>query len=144
MKKLFRFLPYLLYVFGFLSFILPVAYIKVEKINISYNELELIFGNNGQNFSIGLFIVFLLFLVTIALSIVLEYKNSKIAQNICYITGLASGVLLFFSRMLSNPNLTDYNMHIGLFLPGIFIISGTIILFINKNILDNKKDESND
>ena len=143
MKKLLRFLPYLLYVFGFLSFILPVVYIKIDKANISYNMLELIFGNNGQDFSVGLFIVFLIFLVTIGFSIVLEYKTSKIGENLCYILGLASGVLLLFARMLSNPNVTDYNIHIGLILPPIFIISGTIILFINKRIIEVKKDESN-
>ncbi len=135
MKKMLRYLPYLLYVFGFLSFILPAVYLKLGEITISYNTLQLIFGDNGQDFSIGLFIVFLLFLITIGISIALEYKTSKIGQNICYILGLATGVLLFFSRILSNPSVTDFNIHIGLILPGVFVISGTITLFINKRIL---------
>ena len=132
MKRLIRFLPFFFYVFAFVSLILPVVYVKEEKSIIYYSMLILIFGNNDQAFSIGLFIVFLLFLITIGISIALEYKHSKLAENIAIITGLASGVLLFFSRMLANPNVTELNVHIGLFLPGIVIIIGTIILFINK------------
>ena len=140
MKKLIKFFPFFFYVFAFISFILPVVYIKEGNYKIYYNMLVLIFGNSEQSFSIGLFIVFLLFLITIGISITLEYKTSKIAENIAIITGLASGVLMFFTRMLANPNVTDFNIYIGLFLPGIFIIVGTIFLFINKKIL-NKNGE---
>lgn len=135
MKKLFRYLPYLFYVFAFISFILPVVYMKVGNNKISYNMLELIFGNSGQEFSIGLFIVFLMFLITIILSVIINYKNSKIAYNVAIILGLATGVLLFFTRILSNPSVTDYKIHIGLILPGIFVIIGTVILFINRLII---------
>ena len=137
MKKLFRYLPYLFYVFAFISFILPVVYMKVGNSKISYNMLELIFGNSGQDFSIGLFIVFLMFLLTIILSVVINYKTSKIAYNTAIILGLASGVLFFFARLLSNPSVTDYKIHIGLILPGLFIIIGTVILVITR-IIQNK------
>lgn len=137
MKKVFRYLHFFFYVLGFASFILSVVYIKVDNSKISYNMLELIFGNSEQSFSIGLFIAFLMFLTTITLSISFNYKSSKIGYNLAVIFGLASGVLLFFARILSNPTVTDYNIHIGLILPGVLIIIGTIILVINK-IIQNK------
>ena len=135
MKKIINYLPYLFYVFGFLSFILPVVYIKDGDSKIYFNTLELTFGKDSQSASIGLIIVLLMFLTTIIISIITSRKSSKMLENIAITLGLASGALLFFSRMISNPNVTNLNVHIGLFLPGIFIIIGTIILFINKKVL---------
>ena len=135
MKRLLNYLPYFFYVLGFISFILPVVYFKEDNVRVNYNMLELIFGKDSQDLSIGLLIVLLMFLATITLSITINLKQSKMRENIAIIMGLATGILLFFTRILSNPNTTDLNVHIGLFLPGILIISGTIVLFINKKIL---------
>lgn len=139
MKKILPYLPYFFYVLGFISFILPVVFFKEENIKVTYNMLELIFGKDSQDFSIGLLIVLLIFLATITFSITINIKTSKMLENITIILGLATGVLLFFTRMLSNPSTTNLHVHIGLFLPGIFIIIGTIILFVNKKILKNNK-----
>ena len=135
MKKLIPYLPYFFYVLGFISFILPVVYFKEENVKVTYNMLELIFGKDSQDFSIGLLIVLLMFLTTITLSITINIKTSKIAENITIILGLAAGVLLFFARILSNPSTTNLHIHIGLFLPGVFILLGTILLLINKKII---------
>ena len=135
MKRLLNYLPYFLYVLGFISFILPAVYFKEDNVRVNYNMLELIFGKDSQDLSIGLLIVLLMFLATITLSITINLKQSKMLENITIILGLATGVLLFFTRILSNPNTTSLNVHIGLFLPGILIIAGTILIFINKKIL---------
>ena len=135
MKKILTYLPYILYTIGFVSFILPVVYDNAEGIKVSLNSFDLIFGLNGQETSIGLILAFLLFLVGVVFSITSEVKPSNFRLNLAIIATLSGGVLLFFSRILSNPNVTDLNIHVGLFLPGIFIISGTIILFINKKIV---------
>ena len=137
MKKLIPYLPYFFYVLGFISFILPVVYFKEENVKVTYSMLELIFGKDSQDFSIGLLIVLLMFLATITLSITINIKRLKWGENIAIILGLSTGILLFFTRMLSNPSTTNLNIHIGLFLPGIFILLGTIILLINKKIMHN-------
>ena len=135
MKKLIPYLPYFFYTLGLISFILPVVYFKEENTKIKFNMLELIFGKDSQDLSIGLLIVLLMFLLTITFSITINIKTSKILENMAIILGLATGVLLFFTRMLSNPSTTNLHIHVGLFLPGIFVIVGTIIIFINKKIL---------
>lgn len=141
MKKIIPYLPYFFYVLGFISFILPVVYFKEDDVRVNYNMLELIFGKESQDLSIGLLIVLLMFLLTITFSITINIKTSKILENITIILGLATGVLLFFARLLSNPSTTTLNVHIGLILPGVFVILGTIIIFINKKIMTLKKDE---
>ena len=131
MKKLTKYLPYLLYVLAFISFILPSVYLKVENSTLSYSFLELTFGKDVFELSVGLLIVFLLFILTIVLSIIASTKDSKIITNITIILGLSSGTLTFFQRILSNPSARDYSINVGLILPGLLIIAGTIILFIN-------------
>ena len=135
MKKLTKYLPYLLYVLAFISFILPSVYLKVENSTLSYSFLELTFGKDVFELSIGLLIVFLLFILTIVLSVVASTKDSKIITNITIILGLSSGTLTFFQRILSNPSARDYSINVGLILPGLLIIAGTIILFIDKKIM---------
>lgn len=135
MKKALRFLPYFFYIFAFLSFILPSVYLKEGESTLTYSFLELTFGKDIFELSIGLFIVFMLFITTIVLSIILIYKDNKLIANITIILGLSSGVLTFFQRLLSNPSSTEYLINIGLFLPGILIIIGTILLFANKKII---------
>ena len=135
MKKLTKYLPYLLYVLAFISFILPSVYLKVEKSTISYNFLELTFGKDVFELSVGLLIVFILFIATIALSIIATNKNSKLLTNLTIILGLSSGILTFFQRILSNPSSRDYLINVGLILPGLLIITGTIIFFIDKKII---------
>ena len=143
MKRILNYLPFILYTIGFASFILPVVYIKDEFGTIYYNTLELMFGSGAQELSIGLLLVLILFIITIVFSIIITKKTSKFREFMTYIPGLACGVLLFFSRMLANPNVTNFNIHIGLFLPGFFIISGTVLLFISKVISNegNKQSE---
>lgn len=131
MKKLTKYLHYLLYVLAFISFILPSVYLKVENSTLSYSFLELTFGKDVFELSVGLLIVFLLFIITIVLSIIASAKDSKIITNITIILGLSSGTLTFFQRILSNPSARDYSINVGLILPGLLIIAGTIILFIN-------------
>ncbi len=135
MKKALRFLPYFFYIFAFLSFILPSVYLKEGESTLTYSFLELTFGKDIFELSIGLFIVLLLFIATIVLSIILIYKDNKLIANITIILGLSSGILTFFQRLLSNPSSTEYLINIGLFLPGILIIIGTILLFVNKKII---------
>lgn len=135
MKKALRFLPYFFYIFAFLSFIFPSVYLKEGESTLTYSFLELTFGKDVFELSIGLFIVFLLFIATIVLSIILIYKDNKLIANITIILGLSSGILTFFQRLLSNPSSTEYLINIGLFLPGILIIIGTILLFVNKKII---------
>ena len=135
MKKIIKYLPYFFYVFAFISFILPSVYLKESGSTLTFSFLELTFGKDAFELSIGLFIVFLLFISTIILSILIINKDNKLITNITIILGLASGVLTFFQRLLSNPSSTEYLINIGLFLPGILIIIGTIILFINKKII---------
>lgn len=135
MKKALRFLPYFFYIFAFLSFILPSVYLKEGESTLTYSFLELTFGKDIFELSIGLFIVLLLFIATIVLSIILISKDNKLLANITIILGLSSGVLTFFQRLLSNPSSTEYLINIGLFLPGILIIIGTILLFVNKKII---------
>ena len=135
MKKTIKYLPYFLYLFAFISFILPSLYLKESGSTLTFSFLELTFGKDAFEFSIGLFIVFMLFITTIVLSILLIYKDSKLLTNITIILGLSSGILTFFQRLLSSPTSTEYLINIGLFLPGILIITGTIILFINKKII---------
>lgn len=136
MKKSLKFLPYFFYVFAFISFILPSVYLKIGNSTLTFSFLELTFGKDAFEFSIGLFIVFLLFLATITLSIIITNKDNKLLTNITIILGLSCGVLTFFQRLLSNPDSRDYFINIGLILPGILIIAGTIILFINKKIIN--------
>ena len=136
MKKFFRFLPYFLYLFGFVFLLLPTVYLKVGNNRATYNFFELTFGKDMCDFSVGLFIVFLLLLSTLICSVVLSFKDNKILTNIAIILGITTGVMLFFQRILSNPSVTDLSVHIGLILPGIFIIIGTILLFINNKILN--------
>ena len=135
MKKIIKYLPYFFYVFAFISFILPSVYLKESGSTLTFSFLELTFGKDAFELSIGLFIVFLLFITTIVLSIILMSKDNKMLANITIILGLSSGILTFFQRLLSNPSSTEYLINIGLFLPGILIIIGTIILFINKKII---------
>lgn len=135
MKKIIKYLPYFFYVFAFISFILPSVYLKESGSTLTFSFLELTFGKDAFELSIGLFIVFLLFITTIVLSIILMSKDSKLLANITIILGLSSGILTFFQRLLSNPSSTEYLINIGLFLPGILIIIGTILLFVNKKII---------
>ena len=135
MKKFLKYLPYFLFLIGFISLILPSVYMNVGDKKITFCFLELTFGKDMCNFSIGLFIVFLLFLTAVITSITLSFKQNKIITNIAIISGLSAGVLSFFQRILSNPNVTDLCVHVGLFLPGIFTIAGTIVLLINKKIM---------
>ena len=135
MKKAVRFLPYILYIIALASFIIPSIYVKVDDKKITYNFLELTFGKDIFDLSIGLLLILILFLTTIVLSIATISKDNKLVTNMTIILGLASGVLTFFQRMLTNPNSTDYSAYVGLFLPGILIIIGTILLFINKKII---------
>ena len=135
LKKSLKFIPYFLYVFAFISFILPSVYLKIGNSKITFSFLELTFGKDAFEFSIGLFIVFLLFIATIVLSIIILNKDNKLLSNITIILGLSSGVLTFFQRLLSNPSSRDYYISVGLILPGILIIAGTVILFINKKIV---------
>lgn len=141
MKKFLRYLPYILYTLGFVSFILPVVYDSFDGASVSYNSFDIMFGLGGQEKSIGLILAFLMFLIGIVFSITIEKKPSNFRLSIAIILTLAAGVLFFFSRMLANPNLTNFKINIGLILPGLFIVSGSIILFINKKIIANKKDE---
>lgn len=141
MKKLFRYLPFILYTLGFVSFIIPVVYEKLEDGVVSFNMFSLIFGLNGQDLSIGLLLAFIMLFVGIILAISLEWKKSNIMLSIAVIATLASGTLFFFARILSNPSVTGLNINAGLILPGIFIIAGAVILFINNKIIYNKKDE---
>lgn len=141
MKKLFRYLPFILYTLGFVSFIIPVVYEKLEDGVVSFNMFSLIFGLNGQDLSIGLLLAFIMLFVGVLLAISLEWKKSNIMLSIAVIATLASGTLFFFARILSNPSVTGLNINAGLILPGIFIIAGAIILFINNKIIYNKKDE---
>ncbi|MBP5444979.1 MAG: hypothetical protein J6Y28_02290 [Acholeplasmatales bacterium] len=138
MKKFLNFLPYFLYLLGFISLILPTVYVKIGDSKVTYCFLELTFGKDMCEFSIGLFLVFILILTSVISSITLAFKNNNIITNLAIVTGFSSGILSFFQRMLSNPKVTDLNVHIGLFLPGIFILAGTIILFINKKIIEKK------
>lgn len=135
MKKIIKYLPYFFYVFAFISFILPSVYLKESGSTLTFSFLELTFGKDAFELSIGLFIVFILFITTIVLSIILMSKDSKLLANITIILGLSSGILTFFQRLLSNPSSTEYLINIGLFLPGILIIIGTILLFVNKKII---------
>lgn len=135
MKKIIKYLPYFFYVFAFISFILPSVYLKESGSTLTFSFLELTFGKDAFELSIGLFIVFMLFITTIVLSIILMSKDSKLLANITIILGLSSGILTFFQRLLSNPSSTEYLINIGLFLPGILIIIGTILLFVNKKII---------
>jgi hypothetical protein len=139
MKKLFRYLPFILYTLGFVSFIIPVVYEKLEDGVVSFNMFSLIFGLNGQDLSIGLVLAFIMLFVGIILAISLEWKKSNIMLSIAVIATLASGTLFFFARILSNPSVTGLNINAGLILPGIFIIAGAVILFINNKIIYNKK-----
>ena len=141
MKKLFRYLPFILYTLGFVSFIIPVVYEKLEDGVVSFNMFSLIFGLNGQDLSIGLLLAFIMLFVGVLLAISLEWKKSNIMLSIAVIATLTSGTLFFFARILSNPSVTGLNINAGLILPGIFIIAGAIILFINNKIIYNKKDE---
>ena len=141
MKKLFRYLPFILYTLGFVSFIIPVVYEKLEDGVVSFNMFSLIFGLNGQDLSIGLLLAFIMLFVGVLLAISLEWKKSNIMLSIAIIATLTSGTLFFFARILSNPSVTGLNINAGLILPGIFIIAGAVILFINNKIIYNKKDE---
>lgn len=141
MKKLFRYLPFILYTLGFVSFIIPVVYEKLDDGVVSFNMFSLIFGLNGQDLSIGLLLAFIMLFVGVLLAISLEWKKSNIMLSIAVIATLASGTLFFFARILSNPSVTGLNINAGLILPGIFIIAGAVILFINNKIIYNKKDE---
>ncbi len=140
MKKLLDYLPYILFTLGFVSFILPVVYDENEYMTVKFNVLELIFGSGDQNPSVGLLIVLGIFIAGVVFSIVSAKKNSNFCVNMAIVLTLTSGVLLFFTRMLANPSVTNLKVHLGLFLPGILIILGTIIFFINKKVL-NKKGE---
>lgn len=135
MKKSLKYLPYFFYVFAFISLILPSVYLKIGNSKLTFSFLELTFGKDAFEFSIGLFIVFLLFFATIVFSIIIVNSDNKLLTNITIILGLASGVLTFFQRLLSNPDSKDYLISVGLILPGILIIAGTVILFINKKII---------
>ena len=85
MKKIIKYLPYFFYVFAFISFILPSVYLKESGSTLTFSFLELTFGKDAFELSIGLFIVFLLFITTIVLSIMLMSKDSKLLANITII-----------------------------------------------------------
>ena len=136
MKRIIKYIPYFFYILGFVSFIIPSISLKVDDNKMYYNFLQLTFGKDVYSLSVGLFLVFLLFIITVILSIFILYKDNKIISNITIILGLASGVLSFFQRMLSNPSSTDCSINVGLILPGIFILLGTIFLFLDKKIIN--------
>lgn len=139
MKKIYPYLPYFFYVFALMTFIIPSVYLKEEgKIIGTYSFLELTFGKDVFDFSLGLFIVLVLFIFTIVASIIIKNKDNNALTNITIILGLSTGVLTFFQRLLSTPDSTTYGVFIGLFLPGILILIGTLLLFINKKIIKQK------
>ena len=135
MKKVMKYLPSFLYIFAFLSFLIPSIYINVANTKFTFNFFELIKGKDMFDFSIGLLLVLILFLATIILSIATLTNDNNLLTNTTIILGLSSGILTFFQRLLTNPNSTNCSVFIGLILPGVLILLGTLILFINKKLM---------
>ena len=145
MKRLLNYIPFILFTLAIVSFMLPVAYLKDDDLTLSYNTIELIFGLNMQVVSPGLLIAFILLIISIIFSITVIKNPSNFRLSISVISGLSSGTLFFFSRMLADPPLTGFSVRIGLILPGLFIILATVLLFINTKMINtNKKDSVSD
>lgn len=145
MKRVLNYIPFILFTLAVVSFILPVAYKKDEGMTLSYNSIELIFGLNSQNVSPGLLIAFILFIISIIFSVLVIKNPNNLKLSVSVIFGLVSGTLFFFSKILADPSLNGFNAHVGLILPGLFIIAGSVLLFINTKIINtNKKDSVSD
>ena len=140
MKRMLNYIPFILFTLAFVSFIIPVVYEKEEGITISYNTYDLLIGSGMQDMSIGLLIAFILLIISIVFSVTTIKNPTNFRLSVAVISGLVSGTLFFFSRILASPTITDLKLSAGLIIPGVLIIAATILIFINSKINANKKD----
>ena len=144
MKRMLNYIPFILFTLAFVSFIIPVVHEKEEGITISYNTYDLLIGSGMQDMSIGLLIAFILLIISIIFSVTTIKNPTNFRLSVAVISGLVSGTLFFFSRILASPTITDLKLSAGLIIPGVLIIAATILIFINVKINANKKDSVSD